>query len=136
MKEFEGEFMHEEVRKGLTQQKVNEEFSWFVIFETFAITVLLSYIGIKHFQFNVIATIVISFVLALILTLSRIYHFIGFIFSIGYGYLGYKLAHFLVIATGGENWVAVVTGIVVFILILFVTIGFRLGGKEYFDDIK
>ena len=127
--------MNKEVRKGLTNYEVNQEGSKFVAVEWSVLIVLITYNGVMHFQWNIIATIVISAIALLILMLSPLYHAFGLLFSVGWGYIGYKCAHFLTVYTGGGNGLAVTIGVFSFIFFFLLTVGARMSGKEYFDDI-
>lgn len=127
--------MSNQVRKGLVNHEVNREFYGFVTFESLMLVGLVTYFGVEWFNWNVIATLVIGLVVVFGLVLSPLYHALGLFFSLGWGYLGYKLFKWIITLTGGGEGLATTIGVIGFILIFLMTIGARIGGKEYLDDI-
>lgn len=127
--------MNKEVRKGITNQEVNKEFAPFIIVEILILSSLVTYYGATFFEFNIFATFIITLISTMIISFTPAYHVLGFFFSLGWGYIGYYLFHWLTTLFGGGKFIAVLLGIIGFIFIFIITVGARIGGKQYFDDI-
>lgn len=127
--------MNKEVRKGLVNHEVNKEFFPFIIFESLVFSGVVTYFGATLFDWNGIATFIITIICTMILSYTPAYHVFGLLFSVGWGYLGYKLLSFIITVTGGGNGLVITLGIIGFLLGFVLSLGARIGGKEYLDDI-
>lgn len=127
--------MNKEVRKGLVNHEVNRDLMGFVTLESLMLVGLIVYFGSEWFDWNIFATLIIGLVVVFGLVLSPLYPALGLFFSLGWGYLGYKLFKWITTLTGGGEGLATTIGVIGFILIFLMTIGARIGGKEYLDDI-
>lgn len=128
--------MDKEIRKGLVNHEVNSSFTGFIIAEFLLVTAALTFIMVDKFNWNWFASLVISGVFSLALTLSKLYHMLGILFSIGWGYGAYELFYYLTTVTGGGKGLGIAIGVLGFILAFCLTLGARLAGKEYLDDIE
>ncbi|MCG7344026.1 hypothetical protein MHZ92_07775 [Sporosarcina sp. ACRSL] len=127
--------MSNDFRKGLVNHEVNSSMLPIIGIETLIFSVGSSYLADTYLGWNWFATGFIAFIVLLILTFTPIYHLIGILFSIGWGYLGYKVISFITAATGGGTGLVITLGIIGFIMAFLLTLGARIGGKEYLDDI-
>ena len=127
----------QEVRKGMVNYKENERNYGFLSLEMGILCVFSTWIGVSQFSWNGVATFVISLVCTVIIIFIKpLYYIFSFIFSVLWGVAGYLLASFLVDYTGGGNTLSIVIGVIGFILAAVVSLGARLSGKEYLDDIE
>lgn len=127
----------QDVRKGMVNFKNNDSNYGFLSFEILILCSFLTWLCVTQFNWNGIATFVVSFVLSLIILFnSRLFYIFSFIFSILWGVASYLLLSFLVEYTGGGNALSIGIGVVGFILGVVISLGARLSGKEYLDDIE
>ena len=125
-----------EVRKGLVNYEESKSFSGFNAFELLVLCGFLTWLGVEKFNWNGIATFVISYIISMIIFYTRLYYVLSFIFSVAWGVVGYLLFSFLVGTTGGGNMLSIVIGVVGFILGALISFGARSLGKQYYDDIE
>jgi hypothetical protein len=128
--------MNNEVRKGITNQEVNKSMLPFISVECLIISSLATYGGVIYFGFNGFATFIIAFLGFMILSFTPLYPVFGFLFSLGWAYIGYKLFYWLTTFTGGGNGIAITVGVIGFIIIFLLSLGARIAGKEYLEDIE
>ena len=125
----------QDVRRGITNHEINEQGAAFIGLEVLVFSCMTAWEGINWFGWNGFATFIISFVIMISISFTRLYHYIGFIFSIGWGILGFKIFQWITSFTGGGHTISIVIGVIGFILAVAITMGARLSGKEHFDDI-
>lgn len=128
--------MKNDVRKGLTNHEVNRSLLGFVGLESIVITLLLTYLLVVGINFNIFASLIISGVIVFGISLSKYYIAVGYLYSLGWGYIGFKLFQWITTATGGGKGLAIIIGSIGFILVFMGTLGARLGGKQYLEDIE
>ena len=66
---------------------------------------------------------------------SRIYRAFGLLFSVGWGYLGYKVLHYATTLLGGGGGLAVAVGVFGFVFTFIFTVGLRMGSKALSKEI-
>lgn len=131
-----GKEMRRDIRKGITKQEVNEQMLGFVITECLLFSGITTYAGVTYFGFHGIATFITVMLVSIVLSMTKVYSVLGVVFSIGWGFLGYKVFKWLIVYTGGGVVLSTVFGIFMFIVVFVLTIGARMLGQEYLDDIE
>lgn len=96
----------------------------------------VTWIGVEKFNWNVIATFVITLIIAMILFYTSLNQLLSLIFSVAWGIVGFQLFQYLVSVTGGGDTLSYLIGIIGFILGLLISYGTRSMGKQYSNDIE
>ncbi|MEC0343715.1 hypothetical protein [Peribacillus frigoritolerans] len=124
------------VRKGMVNYGESKSFSGFNAFELLVLCGFLTWFGVEKFNFNGVATFIISFIFLIIIFFTRFYLLLSVLFSMAWGGIGFLLITFLVYVTGGSPTLSLIIGIVGFILAALISFGARTLGKQYYDDIE
>lgn len=111
--------------------EVNKEFGVVIGVETFIFSSLITYIGVSFFNWNGYATFFISLVAMLFIVFSSFYPVLTFIFSIGWGYLGYKLVNIVSTYMGANDFFSSIVGVVGFLLAFFISSSIRSNNRQY-----
>ncbi|MCP1094514.1 hypothetical protein M0L17_11960 [Bacillaceae bacterium OS4b] len=124
------------VRKGMVNYGESKNFSGFNAFELLVLCGFLTWMGVEKFNFNGVATFIISFIFLIFIFFTRLYLLLSVLFSLAWGGIGFLLITFLVYITGGSPTLSLIIGIVGFILGVLISFGARTLGKRYYDDIE
>ncbi|MFC9598107.1 hypothetical protein ACFTQL_09355 [Peribacillus butanolivorans] len=124
------------IRKGMVNYEESKNFSGFIVFELLILCSFLTWLGVEKFNWNGVATFVISFIFLLIIFFTRFYLILSVLFSLAWGGVGFLLITFLVYITGGGPTLSLIIGIVGFILGALISFVARILGKQYYDDIE
>lgn len=127
--------MNKEVRKGLVNHEVNRDLFGFIALESVMLIVVITYFGITMLGWNWFATLIISSVVIFTLVVTPVYPVLGIFFSLGWGYIGYRVFYWITTLTGGGKGLVITIGVLGFIIFFVLTMGARYGGKRYLDDI-
>lgn len=111
--------------------EVNKEFGIVIGVETFVFSGLVTYIGVSFFDWNGFITLIISLVAMLLIIFSSFYQVLTFVFSVGWGYLGYKLLYTISAYMGANDFISSVVGVVGFLVAFFISSSIRSNNRQY-----
>lgn len=127
--------MGNSTRRGLTNYELNKDGRKFISTEIAIIMIVIALFTNTNWGWNIFATMIIGGIILYVMVFAKIYLYIGYLVSIVWGCIGYELAKYVTVWTGGGDTLGTVMGAVAFAVGYLITIGMRLAGVEYYDDI-